>query len=89
LRTGLGLRMPRTRFKATGECIWSLNLRTMLISEINSFTYTDERHQDGKMKGMALDGPAHGEFYAQLAKSTEVVPWHATFVKDMGYVAFE
>jgi hypothetical protein len=38
---------------------------------------------------MALDGAAHGEFYAQLAKQEEVVPWHATFVKDKGYVQFK
>ncbi|MCJ1396790.1 hypothetical protein MMC18_009682 [Xylographa bjoerkii] len=53
------------------------------------FIYADERHPDGKFKGMALDGPAHGDFYAQLAKSTEGVPWHATFVKDKGYVSFK
>lgn len=38
---------------------------------------------------MALNGPAHSDFYAQLAKSTEGVPWHATFVKDKGYVSFK
>jgi hypothetical protein len=34
---------------------------------------------------MALDGAAHGEFYAQLANH-ENVPWYATFVEDKGYV---
>lgn len=53
------------------------------------FFYADERHGDGKFKGMALDGPAHGEFYAQLANHVENVPWHATFVKDKGYVQFK
>jgi hypothetical protein len=38
---------------------------------------------------MALDGVAHGEFYAQLANHEENVPWHATFVKDKGYVQFK
>jgi hypothetical protein len=52
------------------------------------FFYTDERHGDGTFKGMALDGAAHGEFYAQLANH-ENVPWHATFVKDKGYVQFK
>ncbi|KAK9494591.1 hypothetical protein V1508DRAFT_402700 [Lipomyces doorenjongii] len=52
------------------------------------FYYADERHVDGKMKGMALDGVAHGEFYVQLADHEENVPWHATFVKDKGYVQF-
>lgn len=56
---------------------------------LKHLSYNDERHPDGKFKGMALDGPAHGDFYAQLAKSTEGVPWHATFVKDKGYVSFK
>jgi hypothetical protein len=38
---------------------------------------------------MALDGAAHGDFYVQLAKDGENVPWHATFVKDKGYVQFK
>lgn len=54
------------------------------------FFYADERATDGKMKGMQLDGPAHAEFYAQLAEQEQekAVPWHATFVKDQGYVKF-
>ncbi|KAH6676216.1 hypothetical protein B0J14DRAFT_477325 [Halenospora varia] len=53
------------------------------------FFYADERHGDGKSKGMDIDGAAHGEFYAQLANHEENVPWHATFVKDKGYVQFK
>jgi hypothetical protein len=53
------------------------------------FFYADERHVDGKLKGGALDGPAHGEFYAHLASQEENVPWQATFVKDKGYVQFK
>ncbi|KAK7757474.1 hypothetical protein SLS62_000489 [Diatrype stigma] len=53
------------------------------------FFYADERHADGRTKGMELDGPAHGEFYAQLANHEGTVPWHATFVKDKGYVEFK
>ncbi|KAI1387683.1 NAD(P)-binding protein [Hypoxylon trugodes] len=53
------------------------------------FFYADERHEDGKFKGMALDGAAHGEFYAQLANHKGNVPWHATFVKNKGYVQFK
>jgi hypothetical protein len=53
------------------------------------FFYADERTVDGKLKGMALDGAAHGEFYAQLAKHEDSVPWQATFVKDKGYVQFK
>ena len=54
------------------------------------FFYADERTEDGQLKGMAVDGPAHGEFYLQLAKqSDENVPWQATFVKGKGYVSFK
>jgi len=54
------------------------------------FFYADERQVDGKIKGgPALDGAAHGEFYAQLASHEEGIPWQATFVKDKGYVQFK
>ncbi|CAO2657712.1 Nn.00g038380.m01.CDS01 [Neocucurbitaria sp. VM-36] len=52
------------------------------------FYYADERLADGKSKGMNIDGPAHGEFFAQLANHEGGVPWHATFVADKGYVKF-
>lgn len=39
--------------------------------------------------GMALDGPAHADFFTQLAAHEGKVPWHATFVKDKGYVQFK
>jgi hypothetical protein len=55
---------------------------------LSRFFYADERHEDGKSKGMALDGPAHGEFYEKLAEHVENVPWDATFVKGKGYVKF-
>ena len=53
-----------------------------------SFHYADERTEEGKLAGMGVDGPAHGEFYAMLAEQKESVPWHATFVKGKGYVKF-
>jgi len=53
------------------------------------FFYTDERYEDGKLKGGAIDGDAHADFYAQLATHDGNVPWHATFVKDKGYVQFK
>ncbi|KAF2499260.1 NAD(P)-binding protein [Lophium mytilinum] len=53
------------------------------------FFYADERHGDGKFKGMALDGAAHAEFFAQLADHEGTVPSHATFVKGKGYVQFK
>ncbi|KAF2004253.1 hypothetical protein P154DRAFT_552126 [Amniculicola lignicola CBS 123094] len=52
------------------------------------FFYADERFADGKLKGGSIDGPAHAEFYARLAKQDGNVPWHATFVKDTGYAKF-
>ncbi|KAI8958752.1 NAD(P)-binding protein [Daldinia sp. FL1419] len=53
------------------------------------FFYADERQGDGKSKGLAVDGAAHGEFFAQLANHRGNIPWHATFVKDKGYVQFK
>jgi len=52
------------------------------------FFYADERKPDGASIGQALNGDAHAEFYEQLAKH-EDVSWHATFVKDKGYVQFK
>lgn len=53
------------------------------------FFYADERNEDGSIKGMAVDGPAHGDFYPQLAAHEGNVPWQATFVKGKGYVEFK
>ncbi|OTA97722.1 hypothetical protein M434DRAFT_18894 [Hypoxylon sp. CO27-5] len=53
------------------------------------FFYADQRQADGQLIGAAVDGPAHGEFYAQLANHEGNVPWHATFVKGKGYVQFK
>ena len=38
---------------------------------------------------MELDGPAHAEFYAQLANHEGDVPWLATFAKGKGYIEFK
>jgi hypothetical protein len=35
-----------------------------------------------------VNGPAHGEFYAELVKGEREVPWLATFVQGRGYVKF-
>ena len=58
----------------------------MLISR---FFYADERTVEGGMKGMRLDGDAHGQFYVTLAEHQEQIPWEATFVKEKGYVKFD
>lgn len=60
----------------------------LLLTQGNRFFYADERFADGKSKGQELDGPAHGDFFRQLAEREGEVPWHATFVKDQGYVKF-
>ncbi|KAL4904752.1 hypothetical protein BDW74DRAFT_21507 [Aspergillus multicolor] len=52
------------------------------------FFYADERLDSGEPKGPNIDGPAHAEFFAQLASHEGEVPWLATFVKDKGYVKF-
>lgn len=62
-------------------------MRIISPNTLNSFYYADERQEDGKLKGAELDGPAHGDFYAQLV-AHKSIPWHATFVKGRGYVAF-
>lgn len=38
---------------------------------------------------MAVDGPAHGEFYLQLANHEGEISWHATFVKGQGHIEFK
>ncbi|TVY22383.1 hypothetical protein LHYA1_G008982 [Lachnellula hyalina] len=59
------------------------------LTDFPSFLYADQRLADGKLAGQAVDGPAHADFYMRLAASgAEGVPWHATFVKDKGYIEF-
>lgn len=55
---------------------------------VSRFYHADERHADGGLKGQALNGEAHAEFYAKLAAHEGEVPWHATFVKEKGYTKF-
>jgi hypothetical protein len=61
----------------------------LLTIHFARFFYADERHEDGKLKGMQLDGAAHGQFYEELARQEGSIPWHATFVKNQGYVQFK
>jgi len=45
------------------------------------FIYADQRQEDGKIAGPDVNGPAHANFYTELAASgANNVPWHATFV---------
>jgi len=52
------------------------------------FFYADQRKPDGSQMDMGVDGDAHADFFWQLASGETTVPWHATFVKDKGYVNF-
>ncbi|KAM0342027.1 hypothetical protein ACHAPU_009755 [Fusarium lateritium] len=52
------------------------------------FYYADERKADGSPAFSAIDGPAHGEFYTQLAEDASQGPWQQTFVKGQGYAKF-
>ncbi|KAL2842750.1 hypothetical protein BJY01DRAFT_199874 [Aspergillus pseudoustus] len=53
------------------------------------FHYADQRAKGGSGIGPNLDGPAHGEFYPQLASHEGAIPWHATFVAGEGYGKFD
>jgi hypothetical protein len=55
---------------------------------LNRFYYADERKADGSPAFSAIDGPAHGEFYTQLAEGASQGPWQQTFVKGQGYTKF-
>jgi hypothetical protein len=52
------------------------------------FYYADERTEEGKPVGMAVDGEAHAELYLRLASEEKPVEWQQTFVKGKGYVKF-
>ncbi|KAM0544850.1 hypothetical protein ACHAPJ_011595 [Fusarium lateritium] len=52
------------------------------------FYYADERKPDGAPAYGAIDGPAHAEYYTQLAEGTSQGPWQQTFVKGQGYAKF-
>lgn len=58
----------------------------LLIS--NRFFYADQREPDGAPMMSAVNGPAHGEFYAQLVQHDGDTPWLATFVQGKGHVKF-
>ncbi|KAG6364699.1 hypothetical protein INS49_006303 [Diaporthe citri] len=49
------------------------------------FYYADERNADGSAVYSAVDGPAHANFYTELAEGTSQGPWQQTFVKGVGY----
>ncbi|CAI7586253.1 unnamed protein product [Penicillium palitans] len=52
------------------------------------FYYADERYADGAPAYSAVNGEAHGRFYAELAEHKFQGPWQQTFVKDIGYKDF-
>jgi Mn-containing catalase len=63
-------------------------LERSLIYSVSRFIYADQRGEGGEPAYAAVDGPAHAEFYTQLADNSEGVPWLATFVKGKGHVKF-
>ncbi|KAH8675382.1 hypothetical protein BX600DRAFT_171303 [Xylariales sp. PMI_506] len=81
---GLNLGMGKA-----ASAFWVGAADALYASKRYRFFYADERNEDGSLKGMDIDGPAHGEFYAQLVSQENDIPWHATFVKDKGYVQFK
>ncbi|KAF5002846.1 hypothetical protein FDECE_10508 [Fusarium decemcellulare] len=72
----------------SASSFWINLADTLSRSKGIRFFYADQRQADGNMGGMQLDGNAHGEFFVQLARQEEDVPWHATFVPGRGYVKF-
>ncbi|RFU81833.1 short-chain dehydrogenase reductase sdr [Trichoderma arundinaceum] len=52
------------------------------------FYFADERTPEGRPVGNDISGPAHAEFYLQLAEHKVDAPWHATFVAGKGLVDF-
>ncbi|KAJ9619091.1 hypothetical protein H2204_012802 [Knufia peltigerae] len=73
----------------SASAYWLGTADSLYSSQGIRFFYADEHYEDGKMKGQQLDGSAHADFYVQLADHAGNVPWHATFVKDKGYVQFK
>ncbi|BCS29502.1 uncharacterized protein APUU_71072A [Aspergillus puulaauensis] len=73
----------------SASAYWIGSADTLYSERGYRFFFADERSEDGSSRGNAIDGPAHAEFFAQLADHAGNVPWHATFVKGKGYVKFE
>ncbi|KAL5416316.1 hypothetical protein PMIN04_008210 [Paraphaeosphaeria minitans] len=73
--------------RATSYLIGSTDAR--YVKDGYRFFYADERNPNGSIKGTAIDGEAHADFFAQLASGEGEIPWHATFVKGQGYTKFE
>ncbi|PVI01080.1 hypothetical protein DM02DRAFT_706490 [Periconia macrospinosa] len=67
---------------------WIGTADTMYAEQGYRFFYADERKDNGDMTGAEVDPDAHGQFYAMLAAGGGQIPWHATFVKEKGYVRF-
>ncbi|ORY13941.1 hypothetical protein BCR34DRAFT_586161 [Clohesyomyces aquaticus] len=73
----------------SASAFWIELADTLYSTKGSRFYYADERFADGRSMGQELSGPAHADFFAQLANHEGNVPWHATFVKDKGYVQFK
>lgn len=52
------------------------------------FYYADQRQANGGIF-VPPDAPAHAATYLELAQDVEQRPWNYTFVKGVGYTAFD
>jgi hypothetical protein len=55
---------------------------------VSRFYYADERKEDGSPK-YRVDGDAHADLYYELSRGETQGPWLQTFVKGVGYKAFD
>lgn len=58
------------------------------MSDVYRFYYGDERKADGA-PAFKIDGDAHASIYLEMAEGEPKLPWHATFVKGLGYKDFD
>ncbi|KAF2501713.1 hypothetical protein BU16DRAFT_577798 [Lophium mytilinum] len=71
-----------------GSAYWIGTASELYKDKGIKFYYADERTPEGASKGVGIDGPAHADFYFQLATEEVSVPWDATFVAGKGYTKF-
>jgi hypothetical protein len=57
-------------------------------ANVDRFYYADERKPDGGPI-YRVNGDAHGEMYWELSQGKEQGPWMQSFVKGIGYKAFD
>ena len=63
-------------------------MRKKKLTKTSRFYFADEREPSADPVFTGIDGPAHGQFYTELAEKESQGPWLATFIKGQGYVDF-